>query len=66
MELLSCFSQGDVEAFETLFRKHQREIYGYIVRIVRDPGIAEDYFRSGGEKPWIVPCGIKGRRLGVL
>ena len=42
MELLKRFSQGDVEAFETLFRQHQREVYGYIVRIVRDPGIAED------------------------
>ena len=42
MELLKRFSQGDLEAFETLFRQHQREVYGYIVRIVRDPGIAED------------------------
>lgn len=41
MELLKRFSQGDVEAFETLFRQHQREVYGYIVRIVRDPGIAD-------------------------
>ena len=31
-----------MEAFETLFRQHQRDVYGWIVRIVRDSGIAED------------------------
>jgi RNA polymerase sigma-70 factor (ECF subfamily) len=42
MELLERFAAGDLEAFETLFRRHQREVYGWIVRIVRDSGIAED------------------------
>jgi len=42
MELLKRFKQGDVDAFETLFRQFQAEVYGWIVRIVRDPGIAED------------------------
>lgn len=42
MELLKRFRQGDIEAFETLFRQFQGEVYGWIVRIVRDPGIAED------------------------
>jgi RNA polymerase sigma-70 factor (ECF subfamily) len=42
MELLKRFAQGDVEAFETLFRQFQGEVYGWIVRIVRDRGIAED------------------------
>jgi RNA polymerase sigma-70 factor (ECF subfamily) len=42
MELLARFASGDIEAFETLFRQLQAEVYGWIIRIVRDPGIAED------------------------
>lgn len=42
MELLQRFAAGDLEAFEILFRQHQREIYSWTVRIVRDTGIAED------------------------
>ncbi len=42
MELLERFAAGDLEAFEVLFRQHQKEVYAWIVRIVRDAGIAED------------------------
>lgn len=42
MELLERFAAGDLEAFEVLFRQHQKEVYSWIVRIVRDTGIAED------------------------
>ena len=42
MELLKRFKEGDVDAFETLFRQFQAEVYGWIVQIVRDRGIAED------------------------
>ena len=42
MELLKCFRQGDPDAFEALFRQFQAEVYGWIVRIVRDPSAAED------------------------
>src|SRR6266849_4370588 len=42
MELLKRFRQGDLEAFEALFRQFQAEVYGWIVRIVRDPSAAED------------------------
>jgi len=42
MELLERFAQGELEAFETLFRQFQGEVFGWIIRIVRDPGIAED------------------------
>ncbi len=42
MELLEQFARGDAEAFEVLFRQFQGEVYGWIVRIVRDPGAAED------------------------
>lgn len=41
-ELLAQFAAGQLEAFETLFRQFQGEVYAWIVRIVRDPGVAED------------------------
>ncbi len=42
MELLERFAQGEFEAFETLFRQFQGQVYGWILRIVRDTGAAED------------------------
>jgi RNA polymerase sigma-70 factor, ECF subfamily len=42
MELLERFARGEKEAFETLFRRFQVEVFGWTVRIVRDCGIAED------------------------
>ena len=41
-DVLRQFSRGNLEAFEALFRLHQSEVYGWIVRIVRDPAAAED------------------------
>jgi RNA polymerase sigma-70 factor (ECF subfamily) len=41
-EVLRQFCRGDLEAFEALFRQHQGAVYGWIVRIVRDPAAAED------------------------
>jgi RNA polymerase sigma-70 factor (ECF subfamily) len=42
MELLEQFVLGNLDAFEALFRQFQREVYGWILRIVRDPAAAED------------------------
>ena len=42
MELLKRFRQGELQAFEALFRQFQAEVYGWIIRIVRDPTAAED------------------------
>ena len=41
-DLLTQFCHGDLDAFETLFHHHEREVYGWIFRIVRDPAAAED------------------------
>lgn len=40
--LLERFVQGDQDAFESLFRQFEREVFGWIVRIVRDSSAAED------------------------
>jgi len=41
-DVLIRFRQGDPDAFESLFRLHQRAVYGWILRIVRDSSAAED------------------------
>jgi len=41
-ELLRRFVQGDRDAFESLFRQFQVEVYHWILRIVRDASAAED------------------------
>ena len=42
MDLLQRFASGEVDAFEELFRTHQRDVYNWIVCLTRDPGVAED------------------------
>src|SRR5882672_5088482 len=42
MDTLEQFATGDVEAFEALFRQYQSEVYRWIVRLVRNPGVAEE------------------------
>src|SRR5260370_15074634 len=41
-ELLRRFVQGDQDAFESLFRQFEIEVFHWILRIVRDASIAED------------------------
>ncbi len=41
-ELLRRFVEGDQDAFESLFRQFEAEVYRWATRIVRDSGIAED------------------------
>src|SRR5579864_3807769 len=42
METLERFAAGEVDAFETVFRQYQSEVYKWIVRLVRNPGVAEE------------------------
>jgi len=42
MSLLERFARGEPDAFEDLFRQHQGQVFAWIVRIVRDRGVAED------------------------
>jgi RNA polymerase sigma-70 factor (ECF subfamily) len=42
MDLHRRFALGEIDAFEALVRQFQGDIYAWVVRIVRDPGIAED------------------------
>jgi RNA polymerase sigma-70 factor, ECF subfamily len=42
MELLERFAAGDLDAFESLFRQYQGEVYRWVMGIVRNPPVAED------------------------
>jgi RNA polymerase sigma-70 factor (ECF subfamily) len=42
MSLLERFARGEPDAFEDLFRQFQGRVFAWIVRIVRDRGVAED------------------------
>ena len=41
-EQLDQFRAGSEAAFEALFRLHQHAVYGWLLRIVRNPAAAED------------------------
>jgi RNA polymerase sigma-70 factor (ECF subfamily) len=41
-DLLSRFVRGDRDAFERIFRQHEREVFRWILRIVRERPAAED------------------------
>lgn len=53
MDLLQRFTHGEIDAFETLVHQFEGDIYAWIVRIVRDPGTAEDLTL---ETLWRVYC----------
>lgn len=64
-DVLQQFCRGDLDAFGALFRQYQSEVYGWIVRIVRDPATAEDsrLRPSGGSiarMPALIPHAISG------
>src|SRR5438128_6704431 len=40
--LLQRFVQGDRDAFESIFKQFELEVFRWALRIVRDPGAAED------------------------
>ena len=40
--VLHRFSEGDLDAFESLFREHQRSVFGWILRMVRNAATAEE------------------------
>jgi len=40
--VLREFQHGSFDAFEVLFREHQGAVFGWILRIVRDPAAAEE------------------------
>jgi RNA polymerase sigma-70 factor (ECF subfamily) len=69
---LEQFTRGDIQAFEALFRQYQGEVYGWIIRIVHDCGVAEDltietFWRIYRARARFDPAGRSARgRVGSL
>jgi RNA polymerase sigma-70 factor, ECF subfamily len=71
MDLFERFAAGDLDAFETVFRQSHREVYGWVVRIVRDHSLAEDLtmetferiYRARGRFDPSRPFGAWARRI---
>jgi RNA polymerase sigma-70 factor (ECF subfamily) len=60
MDTLDRFAAGDLDAFEVLFRQYQGEVYGWIVRIVRNPAAAQEltidtFWRIYRRRRWFDP-----------
>jgi len=70
---LQAFIGGDQAAFEGLFREHQRDVHGWIVRLVRDPSAADDLtietfwriYRSRARFDPSRPFGAWARRIAI-
>jgi RNA polymerase sigma-70 factor (ECF subfamily) len=52
VQCVTAACHGSTEAFGTLVRAHQRQVYGYLVRMVRDPGVAADLAQTVFLKSW--------------
>jgi RNA polymerase sigma-70 factor (ECF subfamily) len=45
-ELVDEVRRGEARAFDELYRRYHRRLFGYILRLVRDRDIAEDLFQE--------------------
>ena len=51
--LMLRYKDGDVAAFETLYRRHNDSLYRYLLRLSRHPDTAEDVFQEAwGASPY--------------
>jgi RNA polymerase sigma-70 factor (ECF subfamily) len=50
--LVSSAQAGDVEAFESLYRQHVGKVYGLCLRMLREPGAAEELTQEVFVKAW--------------
>jgi len=44
--LIYLYNRGSNAAFEVLYTRHKNNIYNFVCRIVKDPGMAEDIFQE--------------------
>lgn len=58
--LLARSADGDHEAFETLFRRFERPLYAYFVRMMRDESLAEDLVCDTMTAVWKGARGFRG------
>jgi RNA polymerase sigma-70 factor (ECF subfamily) len=58
--LLRQTAAGDRAAFETLYRAYHRRLYGYLFRLVRDTGLAEELTSDVMVEVWRGAARFKG------
>lgn len=46
LELVTAYANGDNSAFDTLLNRHQKTVFNYIIRIVKDEDLANDIFQE--------------------
>jgi RNA polymerase sigma-70 factor (ECF subfamily) len=44
--LLQAIRGGDLRAFDELYARYERRLFGYVLRFVGDPALAEDLFQD--------------------
>ena len=53
--------EGDVRAFEKLYREHVGRVYGLCLRMTRDPSVAEDCTQETFFNAWKALAGFDTR-----
>lgn len=43
---MAAYANGDIEAFHTLYERHKKRVFGYLMAKLRDRSEAEDVFQS--------------------
>src|SRR5262245_55739762 len=51
-ELMTHIARGDPDAFDTLFLRHQRSVFGFVLRMVGDAALAEDLTQECFLRVW--------------
>jgi len=44
--LMLAWAGGDLPAFQALYERHRRKLHGFLLRQLRDPGLAEEMFQD--------------------
>jgi len=57
--LMLAWTQGDAGAFETLYLRHRERLYRFLVRQLRDPGLADEVFQDTWQR--VVSAGADWR-----
>jgi len=65
-ELLRRFVRGDQDAFESLFRQFESEVYHWILRIVRNASSTEDIVIEAFCGASVLGCGELPRTLRAI
>jgi RNA polymerase sigma-70 factor (ECF subfamily) len=60
-EVVARAQQGDLQAFEELYEAHKSRVYALSLRMVRDPGRAEEMTQDAFVRAWQKLASFQGR-----